>query len=78
MRLVEEEAMEDGEMISTVIPPFAFCKSQPKLPGLDPAGVCWVVIATLVGETGLACRDGNSTCTAVCVADREREGILAV
>jgi hypothetical protein len=37
MKLVEEEAMADGEMISMVIPPFAFRKSQPKLPGLDPA-----------------------------------------
>ncbi len=37
MKLLEEEAMLDGEFICTVLPPFAFRKSLPKLPGLDPA-----------------------------------------
>ena len=38
MKLLEEEALQDGVvMFNTTIPPFAFRKSQPKLPGLDPA-----------------------------------------
>ncbi len=38
MKILAEEAMQDGEvMYNTDIPPFAFRKSQPKLPGLDPA-----------------------------------------
>ncbi len=36
MRMMEEEAMADGEVLGLVLPPFAL-KSPPKLPGLDPA-----------------------------------------
>ncbi len=36
MRMMEEEAMADGEALGLVLPPFAFRKSPPKLPGLDP------------------------------------------
>jgi hypothetical protein len=37
LRMMEEEAMADGESLVLALPPFAFQKSPPKLPGLDPA-----------------------------------------
>ncbi len=36
MRMLEEEAMVDGVPVIQAIPPFAFLKSLPKLPDLDP------------------------------------------
>jgi hypothetical protein len=36
MQMMEEEAMADGELVGLTLPPFAFRKSLPKLPGLDP------------------------------------------
>ena len=37
MKLMEEEAISDGEVLGMVLPPFAFRKLLPRLPGLDPA-----------------------------------------
>ena len=35
MKLLEEEAILDDEVLGMVLPPFAFWKSQPRLTGLD-------------------------------------------
>ena len=37
LKMLQEEAMADGEPLTLTLPPFAFRKSPPKLPGLDPA-----------------------------------------
>jgi hypothetical protein len=37
MKLLEEEATSEDEVLVMVLPPFAFRKSMPRLPGLDPA-----------------------------------------
>ena len=37
MKLLEEEAISDGVVLGLALPPFAFRKSLPRLPGLNPA-----------------------------------------